>query len=173
MTKSSTLSPGRNRTLRSLLADGVLVGVVSGPLAAPFLAASGLFPLTLIAHIIYTMGEAVCPQPEMGLTLAAGYKMAVCMRCYGTVAGLVTMRWLYHRTQGQGRYWLEQYGLAGFVATFIICLAYPLELALQGASWWGMHHWLMTLFGFIAGLGLGAYIMPPLHDPPNSTASIG
>jgi hypothetical protein len=154
----------RSRSVLSLVADVVLVGLVAGPVAAPFLQALGLYPLTLIAHIIYTMGEAVCPQPEMGLVLAAPYKMAVCMRCYGTVAGLVFMRWLYGRDHGKSAYWLEQYGLWGFATTFIICMAYPFELALQGASWWGMHHWLMTGFGLIAGLGLGAYIMPMLHQ---------
>jgi uncharacterized membrane protein len=154
----------RSRPALSIVADIVLIGLVSGPLAAPFLQASGLYPLTLIAHIIYTMGEVVCPQPEMGLTLAAPYKMAVCMRCYGTLAGIVAMRWIYHRDRGKSAYWLEQYGLWGFAATFIICMAYPLELALQGAPWWGMHHWLMTLFGFITGIGFGAYIMPMLHQ---------
>ena len=154
----------RSRSMLSIVADVVLIGLVSGPLAAPFLRASGLYPLTLIADIIYTMGEVVCPQPEMGLTLIDSHKMAVCMRCYGTLAGVVMMRWLYSRDQGKSAYWLEQYGLWGFAATFIICLAYPFELALQGASWWGIHHWLMTLFGLIAGLGLGAYIMPLLYQ---------
>ncbi|MBD0269177.1 MAG: DUF2085 domain-containing protein [Cyanobacteria bacterium Co-bin8] len=154
----------RPSSWQSLLADVVLVGLVSGPLAAPFLAASGLPGLTLIADIIYAMGQRVCPQPELGLALAEPYQMAVCMRCYGTVLGLVIMRWLYHKDHGRSAYWLEQYGLKGFVATFVLCLFYPLELALQGFSGWGMHHPLMMLFGLIAGLGLGAYLMPSLHS---------
>ncbi len=153
-----------SRHLTSLLADLVLLGLVSGPLAAPFLRASGIFPLTTIADIIYAMGEAVCPQPEMGLPLAGPNQMAVCMRCYGTVAGLVLMRWLYHQNQGRSRYWLEQYGLWGFALTFVICLAYPLELALQKTSWWGMNHSVMTLFGFVAGVGLGAFVMTIFHS---------
>jgi uncharacterized membrane protein len=171
---ANTLSPTiKSRRIQSLLADVVLLGLVSGPLAAPFLRASGLFPLTTIADIIYTMGEAVCPQPDMGIALVGPYPMAVCMRCYGTVAGLVVMRWLYHRDQGHSRYWLERYGLWGFALTFIICMAYPLELALQKNAWWGMNHWVMTGFGLIAGLGLGAYIMTPLHshDDTNSYRS--
>jgi len=161
---NTPLRANRSWRIQSLLADGVLIGLVSGPLAAPFLRASGWFPLTTIADIIYTMGEAVCPQPEMGIVLVGSYQMAVCMRCYGTVAGLVVMRWLYHRDQGHSRYWLERYGLWGFALTFMICMTYPLELALQKNAWWGMNHWVMTGFGLIAGLGLGAYIMPPLHN---------
>lgn len=157
---SRVSSPG---SLKSLLADMVLAGLVAGPLAAPFLRASGLFPLTIIADIIYTMGQAVCPQPDMGIPLIGPDKMAVCMRCYGTVAGLVFMRWLYRRDQGRSGYWLEQYGLWGFALTFIICMAYPLELALQKTSWWAINHGIMAGFGLVAGLGLGAYIMPIFH----------
>lgn len=162
---ASTLTSRANTPwrIKPVLADVVLLGLVSGPLAAPFLRASGIFPLTTIADIIYTMGQAVCPQPEMGLALVGTHQMAVCMRCYGTVAGLVMMRWLYHRDRGRSRYWLEAYGLWGFALTFVICLAYPLELALQKYSWWGMNHGVMTGFGLIAGLGLGAYLMTSLY----------
>ena len=165
MSTTPTVPRRRFSPLPSLLADGVLLGLVSGPVAAPFLAASGLFPLTLIADIIYTMGQAVCPQPELGIPLMGSYAMAVCMRCYGTVAGLVAMRWLYSRTAGKGAFWLEQYGLFGFAACFVVCMAYPLELALQKYPWWEMSQLTMTSFGFIAGVGLGAYIMPMLHAP--------
>lgn len=162
--QGSLSSPARSSfSWQSLLADLVLAGLVSGPLAAPFLAASGLPILAPIATIIYAMGQQVCPQPEMGLALAGAYKMAVCMRCYGTVLGLVVMRWLYHKDQGQSAYWLEPYGLKGFVLTCVLCLFYPLELALQGFPGWGIHPWVMTLFGLVAGLGLGAYLMPSLH----------
>lgn len=162
-------TPKRPFSWLSLLGDIGLAALASGPIAAPFLVASGLPILPQIAAIIYAMGEQVCPQPDMGLTLIDGYQMAVCMRCYGTVAGLVIMRWLYHRDQGQSAYWLEQYGRMGFIATFIICLIYPLELALQGFPWWGMHHWVMTLFGLMAGLGLGSYLMPVLHGDSSDT----
>ena len=163
---ANTLAPRKSSPwrLKSLLADLVLVGLVSGPLAAPFLRASEMFPLTTIADIIYTMGETVCPQPEMGVSLAGVNQMAVCMRCYGTVVGLALMRWLYHRDQGRSPYWLEQHGLWGFALTFIICMAYPLELALQKTTWWGVNHGVMTLFGLVAGLGLGAFMMPVFHS---------
>lgn len=165
MTFSAAVSWFARRPLRSMLADAVLLALVSGPVAAPFLEASGLFPLTTIAQIIYTMGQAVCPQPEMGLPLAGDHIMAVCMRCYGTVAGLVAMRWLCSRTQGKGVFWLEQYDVFGFAICFIICLAYPLELALQNNPNWPVSPLVMSTFGLVAGLGLGAYIMPPLHSP--------
>lgn len=161
---SSASQSAQRRPWKSILADVVLAGLVSGPLAAPFLAAAPLPILPLIADIIYWMGLHVCPQPELGLMLAPPHIMAVCMRCYGTVAGLVVMRWLYARDRGQSAYWLEQYGLFGFAITCILCFFYPAELALQGFEGWGVHNSLMTLFGSVAGLGLGAYIMPMLHQ---------
>ncbi|MEO0456577.1 MAG: DUF2085 domain-containing protein [Cyanobacteria bacterium P01_A01_bin.114] len=148
---------------RSLMADIVLAGLASGPVAAPFLAASGLPLLPLIADIIYGMGMHVCPQPEMGIALMPPHIMAVCMRCYGTVAGLVVMRWLYRQDRGRSRYWLNHYGLAGVGLTILLCLAYPAELFAQNWGWWGYHNWLVFPFGLVSGVGLGAYIMPLLH----------
>jgi hypothetical protein len=159
----SLFSLPQRRPWTSWLADLVLAALVSGPLAAPFLAASGWPGLTQISAIIYWMGQQVCPQPEMGIPLAAGHQMAVCMRCYGTVMGLLMMRLGYQRDRGQSSLWLEQYGLIGFGLTFALCMAYPAELALQGFDWWPMSHLRMTFFGWIAGVGLGAYIMPWLH----------
>lgn len=152
-----------SRRWQTVLADIFWIALASGPIAAPFLAASGWLFLPQIADIIYALGQRVCPQPDLGLPLVANHGMAVCMRCYGTVAGLIFMRWLYGRTRGAGSYWLEQYGIWGFTLCFILCLAYPLELAMQGFSWWGMNPVVMTLFGGIAGVGLGAYLMPAIY----------
>ncbi|MEM0978966.1 MAG: DUF2085 domain-containing protein [Cyanobacteria bacterium P01_H01_bin.58] len=153
----------RRRPWSSWLTDWVLVALASGPLAAPFLAASGLPVLTQISQIIYWMGFHVCPQPELGLPLTMTHIMAVCMRCYGTVLGLIAMRILYGRDRGRSPYWLERYGLFGFGVTFVLCMAYPVELALQGFDWWPVDNLRMTLFGWLAGIGLGAYIMPLFH----------
>jgi hypothetical protein len=120
-------------------------------------------PLELIADIIYFMGQRVCPQPELGLTLSPPHIMAVCMRCYGTLLGLLVMRLAYGRDRGRSAYWLEQYGLWGFGLTFALCMVYPAELALQGFDWWPVDQTRMTLFGWISGIGLGAYLMPLLH----------
>jgi uncharacterized membrane protein len=49
----------------------------------------------------------------MGLELAPPFIMAVCMRCYGTVSGLLITRILYGLTNGKGVFWLSQYGLTG------------------------------------------------------------
>ncbi|MEM6425624.1 MAG: DUF2085 domain-containing protein [Cyanobacteria bacterium P01_H01_bin.119] len=155
----------RQASWKSRLADVGLLALVSGPLAAPFLAAAPLPILPQIADIIYAMGQQVCPQPELGLALWPPHLIAVCMRCYGTVLGLVLMRWAYARTQGQGRFWLYQYGLFGFAIAFVICMAYPMELALQNFDSWAVDNWVMTAFGWIAGIGLGAYIMPMFHEP--------
>ena len=98
-----TVWQGTRKTLprKSLVADIVLVALVGGPLAAPFLVSTGLPLLPLIAKIIYFMGDHVCPQPDMGLALSPPNIMAVCMRCYGTLMGLVAMRWLRSRNSGR------------------------------------------------------------------------
>ncbi|MBE7380780.1 MAG: DUF2085 domain-containing protein [Leptolyngbya sp. SIO1E4] len=162
---SPAISPSSRRPWHSWFADLVLAALVSGPIAAPFLAASGLPGLTQISQIIYWMGMHVCPQPELGLPLTLTHLMAVCMRCYGTVLGLVLMRIVFRRDRGQAFFWLERYGLVGFGITFALCMAYPVELALQGFDWWPISHVRMAFFGCLAGLGLGAYIMPLFHSP--------
>jgi uncharacterized membrane protein len=153
----------RQRPWRSLTADVILVGLVSGPLAAPFLAAASLPILPQIADIIYFMGDHVCPQPEMGLVLWPPNLMAVCMRCFGTLMGLVATRYWVSKDQGQGWYWLHQYGLAGLALTTLLCLVYPFERYAQIWGWWDYRNSVVTVFGAISGLGLGAYIMPLLH----------
>lgn len=163
MQNNAKLPITRQRPWRSIAADVILAGLVSGPLAAPFLAASPLPILPQIADIIYFMGNHVCPQPEMGLALWPPNLMAVCMRCFGTLMGLVATRYWVAKDQGQGRYWLHQYGIAGFVLTILLCLVYPFELYAQNWGWWGYSNPVVTVFGAISGLGLGAYIMPLLH----------
>ncbi|NJL86859.1 MAG: DUF2085 domain-containing protein [Leptolyngbyaceae cyanobacterium SM1_1_3] len=163
----------RSKSWSSLVADIVLAGLVAGPLAAPFLAAAPLPILPQIADIIYTMGQAVCPQPALGPMLWPPHLMSVCTRCYGTVLGLAVTRWLYAQNQGRSRYWLDRYGLWGFVAAFITCLFYPLELALQGFGGWGVNNGVMAIFGLIAGLGLGSYVMPILHPGAIRTGPLG
>lgn len=160
---TSPLHSTFQRPFRSFLADFILVGLVSGPIAAPFLAATPLPLLPLIADIIYTMGRLVCPQPEMGLMLMEPNIMAVCMRCYGTLIGVVAMRYFVTRSGGQERYWLHQYGVVGLGACILLCLVYPAELYAQIWGWWPYDNWVVTLFGLVSGLGLGAYIMPWLH----------
>lgn len=164
MTVWQNKSTVRQRPLKSVVADIVLVALLGGPLAAPFLASTSLPLLPLIANIIYFMGDHVCPQPEMGLALSPPQIMAVCMRCYGTLMGLVLMRWLISRNSGREIYWLNQYGIAGFCLTVLLCLAYPAELWAQYWGWWSYNNPIVTLFGLISGVGLGAYIMPFLHQ---------
>uniref|UniRef100_B8HQW8 DUF2085 domain-containing protein n=1 Tax=Cyanothece sp. (strain PCC 7425 / ATCC 29141) TaxID=395961 RepID=B8HQW8_CYAP4 len=160
-----TPSPSRhNVSWRSLIADVVLAGLVSGPVAAPFLAASSLPLLPGIADIIYFMGQKVCPQPEMGLMLSPPWLMAVCMRCYGTVLALLLTRWLCYRTEGKGAFWLAQYGLPGWFLSIVLMLFYPLEYFLQQWDVWGYENAIVFPFGAIAGLGLGLLIMPLLHQ---------
>ena len=160
---TSVFYPGQTRLSR--IADIILVGLVGGPLAAPFLATSSLPLLPLIAHIIYFMGNHVCPQPEMGLMLSPPHTMAVCMRCYGTLIGLVITRSLLVSNQGKAPYWLPQYGLGGLGLAVLFCLVYPFEVYAQIWGWWEYDNVIVTLFGLVSGLGLGAYIMPLLHRP--------
>jgi uncharacterized membrane protein len=156
----------KNHLSWSLLGDVILGAIVVGPLAAPFLAQSELFPLTVIAKIIYFMGSHVCPQPDMGLMLAPPHVMSVCTRCYGTVLGLLLTRVLLTITQGRGRYWLSRYGALGFLLASILMLAYPTEYFLEVWGGWSYHHPVAASYGFVAGLGLGLWAMPLLH--PNS-----
>ncbi|MBH8565303.1 DUF2085 domain-containing protein [Nostoc sp. CENA67] len=147
----------------SLIADFMLVGMVFGPPVAPFLAASGVSLLDGIADIIYFMGNHVCPQPDMGLDLAPPFIMAVCMRCYGTVTGLLITRLLYGVTGGKGFYWLSQYGMSGVALASVLMMAYPLELAAQVFGLWSFNNYIVTPFGLITGLAWGLFMMPFLH----------
>ncbi|WP_341527904.1 DUF2085 domain-containing protein [Nostoc sp. UHCC 0302] len=155
----------------SWIADFLLVGMVFGPPIAPFLAASGVSLLGGIADIIYFMGNHVCPQPTLGLDLAPPFVMAVCMRCYGTVTGLLITRLLYGVTGGKGFYWLNQYGLGGAALTSVLMMAYPLELAAQVFGWWNFNNYVVTPFGLITGLAWGLFTMPILHDWQRRTNS--
>lgn len=148
----------------SAITDFLLAGMVIGPLAAPILAASGLPLLPSIADIIYFMGAHVCPQPDMGVELASPYIMAVCMRCYGTVAGLLITRLLYGVTGGKGFYWLNQYGWSGVAIATVLMMAYPVELAAEVLGWWNFHNYVVTLFGLTTGLAWGLFTMPILHE---------
>ncbi|MDM9380822.1 DUF2085 domain-containing protein [Chlorogloeopsis sp. ULAP01] len=147
----------------SIVADILLAGMVVGPIAAPFLAASGLPILPTIADIIYFMGSHVCPQPNMGVALAAPFIMAVCMRCYGTVTGLLLTRLLCGITGGKGFYWLHQYGWSGVALATVLMMAYPLELAAEVLGVWSFNNYIVTVFGLITGLAWGLMTMPILH----------
>lgn len=148
----------------SIIADFLLTGMVTGPLVAPFLAASGLPLLPVVANIIYFMGNIVCPQPDMGVMLASPFPMAVCMRCYGTVTGLFLTRILYAATDGRGFYWLSQYGWNGVAIAAIFMMAYPIELAAQVLGWWDFNNYLVTPFGLVTGLAWGLFTMPIFHE---------
>ncbi|MEH2069101.1 MAG: DUF2085 domain-containing protein [Nostoc sp.] len=157
------LQSAKNLNWVSLIADIMLAGMVVGPVTAPFLAASGVSLLGGIANIIYFMGNHVCPQPTMGLDLAYPYIMAVCMRCYGTVIGLLITRLLYGVTGNKGFYWLSQYGWNGAALASVLMMAYPLELAAQILGLWSFNNYLVTPFGLITGLAWGLFTMPILH----------
>lgn len=154
------IAPNR---LRSAIADIILTGMVVGPIAAPFLARSGVFIPLVIAQIIYWLGGHVCPQPEMGLMLSSPYIMAVCTRCYGTVLGLLLTRLLFVATKGEGFFWLTRYGLLGAVISSLLMMAYPVEYAAEMFGGWDYHHSVAIAFGAITGLGWGLHLMPVLH----------
>ena len=165
MTVQQIAIPGKS-SIRwsSFIADFLLTGMVIGPVGAPFLAASSFPILPLIAQIIYWMGHHVCPQPNMGMELAPPFIMGVCMRCYGTVTGLLTTRLLYGITGGKGFYWLAQYGWNGVATAIIFMMSYPLELAAQIFHLWDFNNYFVTPFGLITGLAWGLFTMPILHS---------
>jgi uncharacterized membrane protein len=147
----------------SFIGDFLLSGMVVGPVVAPFLSASGLPMLPIIADIIYFMGHHVCPQPDMGVMLAPPFIMAVCMRCYGTVMGLFITRALFIFTGDKGFYWLSQYGWNGATLAAVLMMAYPFELAVQVLGWWDFNNYFVAPFGLITGLAWGLFTMPILH----------
>lgn len=147
----------------SWTADFLLTGMVVGPLVAPFLAGSGLPGLPIIADIIYFMGRHVCPQPDLGLALSPPWIMAVCMRCYGTILGLLGTRLLFSINKGKGFYWLHQYGWSGAIAASGLMMAYGFEYGAQMFAGWQIDQGVMTLFGLVTGIGWGLLTMPILH----------
>lgn len=154
---------------RGLVADIVLAGLVFGPLAAPFLQAWGLLVPRTVSTIIYTMGTFVCPQPSYGVPLYQGNIMAVCMRCYGTVLGLLATRALFVADGGAGRAWLPQYGLRALPIFAALIFAYAAEFAGQVFGLWGFDNLVVTVAGLISGLGLGLMFHPALQGqrPPD------
>jgi uncharacterized membrane protein len=150
---------------RGLIADIVLVGLLLGPLAAPFLHAWGLLVPRTVSGMIYTMGMFVCPQPAQGLALYDGQIMAVCMRCYGTVLGLLLTRLLYAADTGAGRGWLPRYGLRALPIFAVLIFAYAAEFAGQVLGWWGFNNLVVTIAGLITGVGLGLMFHPMLQRP--------
>ncbi|MBV6625379.1 MAG: DUF2085 domain-containing protein [Rivularia sp. (in: Bacteria)] len=156
----------------SFIADFLLTGMVIGPIVAPFLAASGLPILPQIADIIYFMGHHVCPQPQMGVELASPFLMAVCMRCYGTVMGLLATRLLHAADGGKAFYWLHQYGWNGAAIATVLMMAYPLEMAGQILGWWSFHNLIVIPFGLTTGLAWGLFTMPILHGSSNVKSTV-
>jgi uncharacterized membrane protein len=147
----------------SLIADVLLLAMVIGPPIAPFMAESHFFLFPQIAEIIYFLGDHICPQPNMGLELAPPFTMIVCIRCYGTVTGLLITRLLYGANSGQEFYWLNQYGINGAALASLLMMAYPLELAAEVFGLWSFNNYLVTPFGLITGLAWGLFTMPILH----------
>lgn len=150
---------------RGTVADVILVALLSGPIAAPFLAAWGV-PLAWISSIIYFMGQHVCPQPELGLMLMPPHLMAVCMRCYGVLLALLTARLLYASDRGVGFYWLHQYRWVGAAIASVLTFAYPIEMLAEIWGWWGYNNFVVTFFGFLTGLGIGLFLFPVLYRNP-------
>ena len=148
---------------RALIADVVLGGMILGPLAAPFLYAWGLLVPRTVGGIIYTMGSYVCPQPSLAVPLYHNNLMAVCMRCYGTVLGLLATRLWYVADGGAGRLWLPKYGLRALPIFALLIFTYAAEFAGQVAGLWGFDNTVTTIAGLITGVGLGLMFHPVLQ----------
>lgn len=162
----ATLSAHITRPLnwRGIVADSVLVAMLSGPLAAPFLYAWGWFAPRTVSGIIYTMGSFVCPQPAMAVPLYDNYLMAVCMRCYGTVLGLLLTRLWYAYDAGISRAWLPRYGLRALPIFALMIFTYAAEFAGQVVGLWRFDNTVTTIAGLITGIGLGLMFHPMLQQ---------
>jgi uncharacterized membrane protein len=167
----TTLSTQLARPLlrRGLLADIVLAGLLLGPLAAPFLRVWGLWAPQEIGGIIYTMGTFVCPQPGQAVALHDGNLMAVCMRCYATVLGLLITRLWYAADAGASRFWLPQHGRRALPIFAALIFAYPAEFAGQVAGFWPFSNIGVTIAGLMTGLGLGLMFHPALQAHARNT----
>ncbi len=164
VTTAQSLQSRRVLRRRGLVADVVLAGLVLGPLAAPLLIASGVFGPRLVAGVIYTMGGFVCPQPGRAVALYDGLLMAVCMRCYGTVLGLLATRLLYAADQGAGAIWLPQYRTAALPIFAALIFSYAAEYAGQVAGLWRFDNGAVTVAGLLTGVGLGLMFHPLLQE---------
>jgi uncharacterized membrane protein len=149
---------------RGLVADLILAALLLGPLAAPFLAAWGLLVPRAVSGIVYTMGTFVCPQPARGLPLYDGQIMAVCMRCYATVLGLLLTWLLYAADGGISRVWLPRYGMRALLLFAVFIFAYATEFAGQVAGLWPFDNLAVTAAGLITGVGLGLMFHPLLQN---------
>jgi uncharacterized membrane protein len=141
----------------------MLAGLLLGPLAAPFLQSWGLLVPHTVSGIIYTMGGFVCPQPASSAILYDGRMMAICMRCYGTLLGLLLTRLLYLADGGTERFWLPQHGMRGLPIFGALIFAYAAEYAGQLAGLWQFDQLIVTLAGLLTGVGLGLMFHPVLQ----------
>ena len=148
---------------KKLVSDIILIALLSGPVAAPFLASLPMFPFGIIAKIIYFMGGMVCPQPEMGLMISPPHLVAVCMRCYGLLLALLTTRVIYSFNRGRGFYWLHQYRFIGAAIATFLTSAYLAEMIAQTLNLWEYNNIVVTIFGYVAGLGIGLFVTPVLY----------
>ena len=162
------ISPQKPLNWRALSSDIILAALLVGPIGAPFLAQLGIFPFNIIANIIYFMGGAVCPQPDMGLMVASPHLMAVCMRCYGLLLALLTARLAYTQNKGNAWYWLSQYRYQGATIATVLTCFYLAEMLFQAFGFWEYNNWIVTGFGYVAGLGIGLFFVPVLYRPSSN-----
>jgi uncharacterized membrane protein len=153
----------------SLIADVALAGLLLGPFTAPFLQSWGLLVPRTVSGIIYNVGMFVCPQPAHGLALYDGQIMAICMRCYGTVLGLLLTRLLYAADAGAGRGWLPRDGLRALPIFAALIFSYAAEFAGQVAGLWSFTNLVVTAAGLITGAGLGLMFHPMLQGQAAAT----
>lgn len=168
---ATTLRTTRPIQWRGLAADSVLAALLIGPVVAPFLLSWGWFVPRTIAGVVYTMGAYVCPQPTRGPALYEAQIMAVCMRCYGTLLGLLATRLFYAADEGASCAWLPRYGLRALPVFAALIFAYPAELAGQVAGLWRFDNIGVTAAGILAGVGLGLMFHPILQRRQQSVIS--
>ena len=160
---ATTIRPTRAIARCGTIADVMLAALLLGPLAAPLLQAWGLLIPHMVSGVIYSMGTFVCPQPARGLPFYDGQIMAVCMRCYGTVLGLLATRLLFAADGGAAWIWLPRYRLRALPLFAALIFAYAVEFAGEVAGWWAFDNTIVTAAGLISGIGLGLMFHPILQ----------
>ena len=70
---------------------------------------------------------------------------------------------IYSFNRGKGFYWLHQYRFTGAAIATFLTSAYLAEMIAQTLNLWEYNNIIVTIFGYVAGLGIGLFVTPVLY----------